>query len=225
MKPPLLAAMVAGAGRSLEQAREISAPDTRVLMVRWIGDHVPTGTRIASDAWLHLPLTLPCLEQMREQALRNEQEQARARRRDANAAAAAESGDVQDYVDKLRGDAVETRSPGLLRRPHLEARIAAARRSPPEPAYDLQLLLPIHLHPRTPGLLLDHGVHYLVIASNRWNRVLRSAERAPEWAAFYRRLLEGPHILHRVEPAPGAASGPTLLLCDLRLLAPDDEGG
>ncbi|MBM4014083.1 MAG: glycosyltransferase family 39 protein [Planctomycetes bacterium] len=202
----LAAPLSLGARHAYDEATWRGRPDTRVAARAWIEQQVPAGALIAADTWLDLPLTLQCLERMRE---------ARAR--------------------ELLLAPGETPAEIPLRRPRdeplaaLDAKLRVARARPPDdptPTYDFGYITPIELALRDElfPLLREHGARWLLLDGTRMARAERTGGAQRELADWYRRHLEGPLVANRFDPASGRFSGPPLTVIDLERWRADDGG-
>ncbi len=183
--------LLAGATAAWQQGNALSRPDSRVVMRQWIEANLAPGTLIAADTWLDLPLTVECLEQMR--------------------------------AAKASGDAIPQRRARDEPLEALDAKLAAARGDAGRRAFDFAYLSPIEIGLRDElfALLGEHGGRWLVLDGSRANRAARSGPALAELTEWYRRHLDGPQVVLRIDAADGKSSGPPLALLDLTLpLAP-----
>ncbi len=167
------------------QGLALRRPDTRVVMRRFIEEHLPDGTRVAADTWLDLPLTADCLERMTVGDA--EPDPVKRRRSRDEPAASLEA--------KLAAARAQPRSPAY----------DFALLAPAEVALGDDLI----------AALKENGFRWLVLDGTRAVRMERTGGRFQERAAWYRRWMEGPWIAARFDPAYGKVSGPPLTLIDV----------
>jgi hypothetical protein len=170
---------------SVEEGLALRRPDSRVLFRDWAARTWPDGTRVATDSWLELPLTLACLEQIGDERAHPRPIPLRRGR---------------DWPDE-QFEALLAQA----RRAPPAVGFDLLRLLPRE--LDLGDALVTGLR--------ANGFRWLVLNDVNIARTLRVRTRFPERAALYERLREGPWVVATFPATRELGSGPGLILCDL----------
>ena len=181
--------LLPGGWRGLEEGLELRRPDSHVLLREWAARHWPDATRVASDSWLELPLTLSCMEQI---------------------AADRASGAV---IPLRRGpDWPDAQLAALL----AAARRAPPAVGVD---FLLLLPRELDLGEGLVATLRANGFRWLVLDSVHAARTRRISSQFPARAALYDKLSNGPWVVARFPDPPDSGSGPELVVCDLDAFA------
>jgi hypothetical protein len=170
---------------SVEEGLALRRPDSRVLFRDWAARTWPDGTRVATDSWLELPLTLDCLEQIADERARPRPIPLRRGR---------------DWPDE-QFEALLAQA----RRDPPAVGFDLLRLLPRE----------LDLGDSLVTRLRANGFRWLVLNDVNIARTLRVRAQFPQRAALYERLREGPWVVSRFPAARELGSGPGLILCDL----------
>lgn len=179
----LLALPLLGGGvAAWQQGSALLRPDNRVLLRAWIEARVEPGALVAADTWLDLPLTVECLEQMRD----------------------AKASGVLVPQRRPRDEPLVAIEAKLA--------AARARTAGPAFDFAYLSPIEIGLRDQLFPLLREHGARWLVLDGSRAARAARSGGALLELAEWYRRHLEGPQVVARFGGEQGASGPPLAVL-------------
>jgi dolichyl-phosphate-mannose-protein mannosyltransferase len=181
--------LLIGGGRGLQEGLELRRPDSHVLLREWAARRWPDATKVASDSWLELPLTLACIEQI-------------AADRASGATIPIRRG--PDWPDEQLAAllAASRRAPPAVGVDFL-----------------LLLPRELDLGEGLVRTLRENGFRWLVLDGVHAARTRRISAQFPARTALYDRLSSGPWVVARFPDPPDSGSGPELVVVDLDLVA------
>jgi hypothetical protein len=181
--------LLLGAAHGLEEGLALRRPDSRVLLREWAAHQWPDATKVASDSWLELPLTLACVEQI-------------ATDRAAKSPLPLRRGG--DWTDEQLAAVL-----AATRRAPPAAGVDFLLLLPRELDFGDALI----------DQLRSNGFRWLVLNGTHAARTERMRAQFPARAALYEKLSNGPWIVARFSATTDSGSGPELVVCDLARIA------